>query len=110
MHVLLDSVYHFSANQSLFHFSKSDINRDMGKFHLLFLFVVAIMFAFSLVSLFGYHIYLVVKNRSTLEAFRAPIFVIGGPDKNGFGLGFKKNFEQVFGENKKLWPIPVFSR
>ncbi|CAO1383742.1 unnamed protein product [Diamesa hyperborea] len=88
---------------------KSDINRDMGKFHLLFLFVVAIMFAFSLVSLFGYHIYLVVKNRSTLEAFRAPIFVIGGPDKNGFGLGFKKNFEQVFGENKKLWPIPVFS-
>lgn len=83
---------------------------SVGKFHLLFLFVVAVMFAFSLVSLFGYHIYLVLKNRTTLEAFRAPIFTQTGPNKDGFHLGYKKNFEQVFGTDKRYWLLPVFTR
>lgn len=47
-----------------------------------------------------------VKNRSTLEAFSAPVFV-SGPDRNGFNVGLKRNLEQVFGEDKRLWFIPV---
>ncbi|XP_063914910.1 palmitoyltransferase ZDHHC15B isoform X2 [Zophobas morio] len=77
-----------------------------GRFHILFLFFVAIMFGVSLISLFCYHCYLVSENRTTLEAFRPPIFRTG-PDKRGFSLGRYNNFQEVFGDNPKTWFIPV---
>ena len=100
-----------------------------GKFHILFLFFVSTMFSISVVSLWGYHIYLVLHNRSTLgndtlhitimervstvlffsEAYRAPIFR-SGPDKDGFNLGKYNNFVEVFGDRKALWFIPIFTR
>ncbi|XP_056869472.1 palmitoyltransferase ZDHHC20-B-like isoform X3 [Takifugu flavidus] len=80
-----------------------------AKFHVLFLFFVAAMFCISILSLFSYHLWLVGKNRSTIEAFRAPVFRTGS-DKNGFSLGFKKNIVQVFGDQKKYWLLPVFTR
>lgn len=43
------------------------------------------------------------------EAVRSPVFR-HGTDKNGFSLGFSKNFRQVFGDEAKYWPIPVFTR
>ncbi|NP_001077018.1 palmitoyltransferase ZDHHC20-A [Danio rerio] len=79
-----------------------------AKFHVLFLFFVAAMFFISILSLFSYHLWLVGKNRTTIEAFRAPVFR-NGPDKNGFTLGFRKNITQVFGDQKKYWCLPIFS-
>uniref|UniRef100_A0A3Q2YJX0 Palmitoyltransferase n=1 Tax=Hippocampus comes TaxID=109280 RepID=A0A3Q2YJX0_HIPCM len=79
-----------------------------AKFHILFLFFSASMFSVSLASLFVYHCWLVFKNRSTLEAVRAPVFR-HGTDKNGFSLGSSKNFRQVFGDEAKYWPFPIFS-
>uniref|UniRef100_A0A8C5WWB9 Palmitoyltransferase n=1 Tax=Laticauda laticaudata TaxID=8630 RepID=A0A8C5WWB9_LATLA len=78
-------------------------------FHVLFLLFVAVMFLVSLLFLFGYHCWLISQNRSTLEAFSAPVFS-SGPDKNGFNLGFARNLQQVFGEEKRLWLFPVKSR
>ncbi|XP_062331733.1 palmitoyltransferase ZDHHC15B-like [Osmerus eperlanus] len=83
-----------------------DLPNGRTKFHVLFLMFVALMFFVSLMFLFGYHCWLVAKNRSTLEAFSAPVFVTG-PDRNGFNVGLKRNLEQVFGEDKRLWFIPV---
>ncbi|KAF2879077.1 hypothetical protein ILUMI_27086 [Ignelater luminosus] len=80
----------------------------MGKFHILFLFFVALMFAVSLASLFGYHCYLVLHNRTTLEAFRPAVFC-DGPDKNGFNLGAYNNFRQVFGNRAIIWFFPIKS-
>ncbi|TSP25393.1 Palmitoyltransferase ZDHHC2 [Bagarius yarrelli] len=79
-----------------------------AKFHIMFLFFAASMFSVSLASLFAYHCWLICKNRSTLEVFRAPAF-LHGADKNGFSLGVSKNFHQVFGDKKKYWLLPVFS-
>ncbi|XP_048037585.1 palmitoyltransferase ZDHHC20-A isoform X2 [Megalobrama amblycephala] len=79
-----------------------------AKFHVLFLFFVAAMFFISILSLFTYHLWLVGKNRTTIEAFRAPVFR-NGPDKNGFTLGFRKNVTQVFGDQKLSWCLPIYS-
>ena len=44
-----------------------------------------------------------------VEAFSAPVFQ-GGPDKNGFNVGMRRNLQQVFGEDRRLWFVPVFTR
>jgi len=74
----------------------------------MFLFFVASMFSISLASLFFYHVYLVSKNMTTLEAFRAPV-TRNGPDKMAFHLGRLANFQEVFGDNRLLWFFPVFT-
>ncbi|XP_071043580.1 palmitoyltransferase ZDHHC20-B isoform X2 [Parasteatoda tepidariorum] len=79
-----------------------------GRFHILFIFFVSVMFAVSLISLFCYHCYLVSVNRSTLESFRHPIFRTG-PEKDGFSLGRRANFTEIFGEEKSKWFLPVHS-
>ena len=67
------------------------------------------MFAVSLLSLFGYHIYLISQNRTTLEAFRPPFFRSGGSDRKGFFLGKGNNFREVLGDRPALWFVPVFT-
>lgn len=57
----------------------------------------------ALIFFFSLKLYLCV------EAFSTPVFQ-NGPDKNGFNLGFVKNLQQVFGEEKKLWLLPIASR
>jgi len=104
LYVALSSLKYFIY----FWTDSKDIPGGRGRFHILFLFFVASMFSISLCSLLGYHIHLVLKNRTTLEAFRAPVFR-HGPDKEGFSLGKKGNFVEVFGDNWKTSFFPVFS-
>lgn len=56
----------------------------------------------------GYHIHLVLQNRTTLEAFRSPVFR-RGPDKDGFSLGKRGNISEVFGDSWWQMVLPVFS-
>merc|ERR1719369_2069163 len=72
-----------------------------GQFHILFLFFVSSMFSISLCSLLGYHIHLVLNNRTTLEAFRAPVFR-RGPDKDGSSFGDGLTFPQRLSDDAEL--------
>ncbi|KAH0517783.1 putative palmitoyltransferase ZDHHC20 [Microtus ochrogaster] len=101
----------FVASTVLEYFIKfwtNELKESRAKFHVLFLFFVSAMFFVSVLSLFSYHCWLVGKNRTTLESFRAPMFSYG-IDGNGFSLGCSKNWRQVFGDEKKYWLVPVFS-
>ncbi|XP_064131423.1 palmitoyltransferase ZDHHC20 isoform X6 [Loxodonta africana] len=101
----------FVATTVLQYFIKfwtNELSDTRAKFHVLFLFFVSAMFFISVLSLFSYHCWLVGKNRTTIESFRAPTFSYG-PDGNGFSLGYSKNWREVFGDEKKYWLIPVFS-
>ena len=44
----------------------TDGNVPMANLHIVFLFFAGVMFSISLLSLFGYHCFLVSRNRSTL--------------------------------------------
>uniref|UniRef100_A0A7N8XS63 Palmitoyltransferase n=1 Tax=Mastacembelus armatus TaxID=205130 RepID=A0A7N8XS63_9TELE len=89
-------------------FWTKELPETHAKFHILFLFFVAALFFISVLSLLSYHLWLVGKNRTTIEAFRAPVFT-NGPDKNGFSLGFSRNVAEVFGDQAKHWIFPVYS-
>uniref|UniRef100_A0A8B9T1M5 Palmitoyltransferase n=1 Tax=Anas platyrhynchos TaxID=8839 RepID=A0A8B9T1M5_ANAPL len=79
-----------------------------AKYHILCLFFVAAIAFIGIQWLFSRHCWLVGKNRSTIESFRAPMFR-NGPDENGFSLGYGKNLREVFGDEKKYWLLPIFT-
>ncbi|KAL3086114.1 hypothetical protein niasHS_009684 [Heterodera schachtii] len=87
----------------------TDLSRaEVGRFLVFFLFFVAGLFGLSMGCLFGYHLFLISKNQSTIESFRPPFFAYG-EDKNGYNLGFRRNFREVFGADRRKWFLPVFS-
>lgn len=48
--------------------------------------------------------------RSSAESFQVPMFTNGVQDCHAFNLGFRSNFIEVFGDDPKLWFLPIFSR
>ena len=64
--------------------------------------MVSLLFTLSICSLFSYHIWLVLNNRTTLEQFRAPMFENNLTDLSGWSLGKLNNFKEVFGKTPSL--------
>ncbi|XP_042474139.1 probable protein S-acyltransferase 14 isoform X1 [Zingiber officinale] len=67
-------------------------------------FVLNLAFALSVMGFLIMHVSLVMKNTTTIEAYEKKT-----TSKWKYNLGRKKNFEQVFGTNKKYWLIPAYS-
>ena len=70
-------------------------------------FMVAAVFSLSVFFLFSFHVYLVSKNRTTIEVYGAPTIRNVGSYKNAYNIGCFKNWQQVMGRSILMWPIPV---
>jgi len=86
---------------------EADEELGTAKYHILFVFFISILFSLSVSSLFWYHLWLVLHNRSTLEQFRAPMFENNATDPNGWSLGKLNNVREVFGTSMLLWLLPL---
>ncbi|CAH0560328.1 unnamed protein product [Brassicogethes aeneus] len=64
--------------------------------------VACVLFA----VLLGYHVQLIRKNETTIESLKEAVFCEGNMT---FDLGCGRNLREVFGDNKVLWFVPVFS-
>ncbi|AES87286.2 DHHC-type zinc finger protein [Medicago truncatula] len=67
-------------------------------------FVLNLAFALSVMGFLIMHISLVAANTTTIEAYEKKT-----TPKWRYDLGRRKNFEQVFGMDKKYWFIPAYS-
>eukprot|EP00347_Sterkiella_histriomuscorum_P002812 403366711 len=63
-------------------------------------FSLSISFACATAGMLGFHIYLILKNNSTIELDKLQGW-------NVYNQGHKNNWAQVFGENWMTWLIPV---
>ncbi|KAH7947984.1 palmitoyltransferase ZDHHC20-B [Rhipicephalus sanguineus] len=76
-------------------------------FHMGFLVVVGFTLAIALGSFLVMHLSMVSRNETTLEKMRGAMFQEPG---DSFDLGNRyRNFTEVFGPQKSLWMIPVFT-
>lgn len=80
------------------------------RYQFISLFILAIIFALVFIKTLAEHFDLILRNQTFLETLRAPEFTIDGLGKNGFDIGRRKNFEQVFGVRRRYWFLPVFTR
>lgn len=54
----------------------------------------------------GTHLLMVLRNETTLECMRRPVF---SDPEDSFDIGRYENFVQVFGPKASLWTLPVFT-
>lgn len=98
--VTLSLLPHFIA-----FFSDGEIPGTPGTLATTFLaFVLNLAFALSVMGFLIMHISLVAANTTTIEAYEKKT-----SPKWRYDLGRKRNFEQVFGMDKRYWFIPGYS-
>ncbi|KAF1868113.1 hypothetical protein Lal_00018629 [Lupinus albus] len=86
-------------------FSDGEIPGTPGSLATTFLaFVLNLAFALSVLGFLIMHISLVASNTTTIEAYEKKT-----TPKWPYDLGRRKNFEQVFGTDKRYWFIPAYS-
>ncbi|XP_051145301.1 probable protein S-acyltransferase 14 [Andrographis paniculata] len=91
--------------QFLAFFSDGEISGTPGTLATTFLaFVLNLAFSLSVMGFLIMHISLVSGNTTTIEAYEKKT-----TPKWRYDLGRKRNFEQVFGTDKKYWFIPSYT-
>ena len=80
----------------------------------LFLMLTGAVFCLSLAVFGGMHVWMVCKNKTTIESWDQPMFRMNGGvvsrNLNLFDLGSAgRNWRQVMGPSPALWFLPVFN-
>lgn len=97
----------WSDNASISDEDRVFMNRSGFKIQTILVFLVASVFSISILCLFGFHVYLVSKNRTTIEMYGAPYIRNLGSQKNAFNQGCLDNWRQVFGATFCIAMLPV---
>ncbi|XP_064454865.1 palmitoyltransferase ZDHHC15-like [Ornithodoros turicata] len=87
-----------------FHNFGVDVRREIGfwpDINITFLFLLSIFFGLAFWMLLFFHAYLICRNRTTLELMSS--------EANRYNLGICNNMAEVFGREKRLWLIPVYT-
>ncbi|KAJ2720067.1 palmitoyltransferase for Vac8p [Coemansia sp. Benny D115] len=82
---------------------------------LIILCILAGPFALCLTGFFGYHVYLVAVNLTTIESYEGNTFRVPGGEVraqkakkiNLFDVGWRKNVVQVMGTSRLQWMVPT---
>jgi len=104
MYTTLLSLYYVGCTIP-FLFNVKDIQKLSGEeLQVLIVFFFGVAFGLGLLCFSVQHIQLVLQNKTTLESFDRNF-----EDENPYDLGFYENWKQVFGDEPKLWFLPVLS-
>jgi len=84
------------------------LNEPSGfKMQCILVFLVSGVFSLSILFLFGFHCYLVSRNRTTIECYGAPVIRNVGECKHAYDIGCMPNWRQVMGRSIWAWLLPI---
>ncbi|TKR68661.1 hypothetical protein L596_030910 [Steinernema carpocapsae] len=95
--------------ETVINFFDMSPTKTLASIQLGILFLLSAVFSISLAALFFYHLYLIARNRTTFESFRAPLLENGREDKHFFNLGIRRNYREIFGPSLLHWFLPTYS-
>lgn len=91
-----------------------DINTDTSptepsgyRMQVILVFLVSAVFSLSVLFLFGFHCYLISRNRTTIECYGAPVIRNVGECKHAYDVGCMPNWRQVMGRSVLCWLLPI---
>ena len=70
---------------------------------MLCVYVIISLIVVLITNFLRFHLTLILENKTTIESIEKKSEAFESP----FDIGRKRNWEQVFGVNKLLWPLPL---
>ena len=83
-------------------YGKGSLNVVFKNFVILFNNIILLGFSIIDFNFLRFHIKLISSNLTTIETLDKELM-----ENKKYDMGFKKNFKQVFGDNKILWFLPI---
>lgn len=81
-----------------------DVSMLVSRFVIQIAYMLNGIIAILITMFLRFHLKLALSNKTTIENLEMK----GNPYKSLYDIGADKNWEQIFGGNKWLWPFPIF--